>query len=80
MEKSHWQGLVLNREYRPNMTDIHRLKDLKNFIKASEKKLKMLQQNAKDNVDEVAQEKIILEASRRLEETLEDLILLFETK
>jgi hypothetical protein len=77
MERYHWQGLVLNREYRPNMTDIHRLKDLNNLIKASEKKLKMLQQNAKSNVDEVAQEKIILKASRQLEDTLERLLLLF---
>ena len=77
MERSHWQGLVLNREYRPNMTDIHRLKDLNDFIKASEKKLKMLQQNAKGSMDEVAQEKIILEASKQLEETLERLILFF---
>lgn len=59
------------------MTDIHRLKDLNNFIKASEKKLKLLQQNAKGNVDEVAQEKIILEASKQLEKTLERLLLLF---
>jgi hypothetical protein len=77
MEKSHWQGLVLNRACRPNMTDIHRLKDLNNLIRISEKRLKMLQQNARGNMDEVAQEKIIIEASRQLEETLERLILLF---
>jgi hypothetical protein len=80
MERPHWQGLVLNREYRPNMTDIHRLIDLKNIIKASEKKLKRLQQKTKGNTDEATQEKVILEASRQLEKTLESLIMFFETK
>jgi hypothetical protein len=51
------------------MTDLHRLKDLKKLIEISEKK-----------TDEVAQEKVILEAGRQLEETLEDLIMFFESK
>jgi hypothetical protein len=80
MIRSHWQESGLNRECRLAMTDIHRLKDLNNLINASEKKLNMLQQNAKSNSDEVAQEKIILEASKQLEETLEGLILFFETQ
>ena len=80
MIRSHWQESGLNRECRLAMTDIHRLKDLKILIKASEKKLKMLQQNAKSNSDEVAQEKIILEASKQLEKTLEGLILFFESQ
>ena len=62
------------------MTDLHRLKDLKKLIEISEKKLEVLQQKAKGNTDEVAQEKVILEASRQLEETLESLIMFFETK
>ena len=77
MIRSDWQESGLNRDRRLAMTDIHRLKDLNNFIKVSEKKLKMLQQNAKSDSDEVAQEKIILEASKQLEETLERLILFF---
>ena len=77
MERYHWQGLVLNRECKLAITDIQRLKDLNNLIRASEKRLKMLQQNAKGNTDEMAREKIILKASRQLEETLERLILLF---
>jgi hypothetical protein len=80
MIRSHWQESGLNRECRLAMTDIHRLKDLKILIKASEKKLKMLQQNAKRNSDEVAQEKIILEASKHIEKTLEGLILFFESQ
>jgi len=62
------------------MTDLHRLKDLKKLIEISEKKLEVLQQKAKGNTDEVAQEKVILEAGRQLEETLEDLIMFFESK
>jgi len=62
------------------MTDFHRLKDLKKLIEISEKKLEVLQQKAKGNTDEVAQEKVILEAGRQLEETLEDLIMFFESK
>jgi uncharacterized protein YlxW (UPF0749 family) len=77
MKSFYLQDSGLNRDFRPAMTDIHRLKDLKNFIKASEKKLKKLQQKAKDNTNEAAQEKIMLEASKQLEETLEGLILFF---
>ena len=62
------------------MTDLHRLKDLKKLIEISEKKLEVLQQKAKGNTDEVAQEKVILEAGRQLEETLESLTMFFETK
>ena len=62
------------------MTDLHRLKDLKKLIEISEKKLEVLQQKAKGKTDEVAQEKVILEAGRQLEETLEDLIMFFESK
>ena len=62
------------------MTDFHRLKDLKKLIEISEKKLEILQQKAKGNTDEAAQEKVILEAGRQLEETLEDLIMFFETR
>ena len=76
MKRFYLQDSGLNRDFRPAMTDIHRLKDLKNFIKASEKKLKVLQQNAK-NDNEAAKEKIMLEASKQLEETLEGLILFF---
>jgi phage FluMu protein gp41 len=61
------------------MTDLHRLKDLKKLIEISEKKLEVLQQKAKGKTDEVAQEKVILEAGRQLEETLEDLIMFFES-
>jgi phage FluMu protein gp41 len=62
------------------MTDLHRLKDLKKLIEISEKKLEMLQQKAKGNTDEATQEKVILEAGRQLEETLESLTMFFETR
>ena len=77
---SIWYESGLNRDRLLSMTDIHKLKDLNNLVKASEKKLEMLQQKAKGNTDEAGQEKIILEASRQLEETLEDLIMFFETR
>ena len=80
MKRLYCQESGLNRECRLTMTDLHRLKDLKNLIEISEKKLEMLQQKAKGNTDEVAQEKVILEAGRQLEETLEDLIMFFESK
>lgn len=80
MKKLYCQESGLNRECRPTMTDFHRLKDLKRLIEISEKKLKILQQHAKGNTDEAAQEKVILEASRQLQETLESLIMFFETK
>jgi hypothetical protein len=38
----------------------------------------MLQQNAKGNMAEVAQEKIILEASRQLADKLNEFVLFFE--
>ena len=77
MIRFNWHESGLNRECKLAITDIHRLKDLNNLIKASEKKLAILQQNPKSNSDEVAQEKIIIEASKQLEDTLERLILLF---
>lgn len=80
MKRLYCQESGLNRECRPTMTDLHRLKDLKKLIEISEKKLEMLQQKAKDNTDEAAQEKVILEAGRQLEETLESLTMFFETK
>ena len=80
MKRLYCQESGLNRECRPTLTDLHRLKDLKNLIEISEKKLEVLQQKAKGNTDEVAQEKVILEAGRQLEETLEDLIMFFESK
>ena len=75
---SIWHESGLNRNFRLSMTDIHRLKDLNNLIKASEKKLKMLQQNAKSDSDEVAQEKSILEDSRQLADKLNEFVLFFE--
>ena len=78
MKRLHLQDPGLNRDFRPIMTDFNRLKDLKNFIKASEKKLKKLQLNVKSDSDDVAQEKIFIEASRQLEKTLENLISFFE--
>lgn len=80
MKRLYCQESGLNRECRPTMTDLHRLKDLKNLIEISEKKLEMLQQKAKGNTDEAAQEKVILEAGRQLEETLESLTMFFETR
>ena len=80
MKRLYCQQSGLSRECRPTMTDFHRLKDLKKLIEISEKKLEILQQKAKGNTDEVTQEKVILEASRQLEETLEDLIMFFESK
>jgi hypothetical protein len=80
MKRLYCQESGLNRECRPTLTDLHRLKDLKNLIEISEKKLEMLQQKAKGNTDEAAQEKVILEAGRQLEETLESLTMFFETK
>ena len=80
MKRLYCQESGLNRECRLTMTDLHRLKDLKKLIEISEKKLEVLQQKAKGNTDEVAQEKVILEAGRQLEETLEDLIMFFESK
>jgi hypothetical protein len=80
MKRLYCHESGLDRECRPTMTDIHRLKDLKKLIEISEKKLELLQQKAKGNTDEVAQEKVILEVGRQLEETLEDLIMFFETK
>jgi hypothetical protein len=80
MKRLYCQESGLNRECRPTLTDLHRLKDLKNLIEISENKLEMLQQKAKGNTDEAAQEKVILEAGRQLEETLESLTMFFETK
>ena len=80
MKRLYCQESGLNRECRLTMTDLHRLKDLKNLIEISEKKLEVLQQKAKGNTDEAAQEKVILEAGRQLEETLESLTMFFETK
>ena len=80
MKRLYCQESGLNRECRLTMTDLHRLKDLKKLIEISEKKLEVLQQKAKGKTDEVAQEKVILEAGRQLEETLEDLIMFFESK
>ena len=80
MKRLYCQESGLNRECRLTMTDFHRLKDLKKLIEISEKKLEVLQQKAKGNTDEAAQEKVILEAGRQLEETLEDLIMFFESK
>ena len=78
MIRSNWQESGINRESKLGITDIHRLKDLKNLIKASEKKLKMLQQNAKSDSDEVAQEKNVLKASRQLADKLNEFVLFFE--
>jgi hypothetical protein len=77
---SIWHEFGLNRDRQLSMTDFHKLKEVNNLVKASEKKLELLQQKAKGNTDEEAQEKVILEASRQLEETLEDLIMFFETR
>jgi len=77
MKGSMWQESGLNREFRPTVTDFHRLKDLKKLIEVSEKKLKKLQQEAKHSTDAAAQVRTILEASRQLEETLEGLISIF---
>jgi hypothetical protein len=76
MKRLYCQESGLSRECRPTMTDFHRLKDLKKLIKISEKKLEMLQQKAKGNTDEAAQEKIILEASRQLADELNNFLIL----
>ena len=75
MIRSNWQS-GLNRENKLNITDIHRLKDLKNLIKASEKKLAMMTQDPKGIIDEVDQEKIILKASKQLVDKLNDFLIL----
>lgn len=75
MIRSNWQESGLNRNCRLTITDIHRLKDLNNLIKASEKKLALLQQDEQDNLDEVAQEKIILKASKQLADNLNEFLL-----
>jgi len=77
MIRSNWQS-GLNRERKLAITDIHRLKDLSDLIKASEKKLAILQQNPKSNIDEVAQEKNILKASKQLADELNEFVLFFE--
>jgi len=77
MIRSIWQSGP-NRECKLAITDIHRLKDLNDLIKASEKKLAILQKDEKSNFDEVAQEKIILKASIQLADELNE-FLLFES-
>ena len=77
MIESNWQSGP-NRERKLAITDIHRLKDLNDLIKASEKKLAILQQNPKSNIDEVAQEKNILKASKQLADELNEFVLFFE--
>jgi len=77
MIRSIWQSGP-NRECKLTITDIHRLKDLNDLIKASEKKLAILQKDEKSNIDEVAQEKIILKASIQLADELNK-FLLFES-
>ena len=60
------------------ITDIHRLKDLKNLIKSSEKKLAIMLQNPKCNNKDIVLERTILKASKQLEDRLERIILLSE--
>ena len=74
MIRSNWQP-GLNQECKLTITEIHRLKDLKNLIKASEKKLAIMLQDPKSNIDEVAQEKIILKASKQLADNLNEFLL-----
>ena len=74
---SNWQS-GLNRECKLTITDIHRLKDLKSLIKASEKKLAMLQQDPECNNEEIDLENAILKASKLLEDRLEQIILFSE--
>ena len=68
----------LNRDCKLAITDIHRLKDQKILIKASERKLAILHQDPKSNIGEVVQEKIFLKASKQLANKLNEVILLFE--
>ena len=75
MMRSNWQESGLNRNCRLTITDIHRLKGLNNLIKASEKKLAIMLQDPKSNIDEVAQEKIILKASKQLADNLNEFLL-----
>jgi len=77
MIESNWQSGP-NRERKLAITDIHRLKDLNDLIKASEKKLAILQQNPKSNIDEVAQEKNILKVSKQLADELNEFVFFFE--
>jgi hypothetical protein len=80
MKRSYCQEYGLDQDLRPALTDFHRLKDLNNLIRASEKRLKILQQKVKGNTGEVAQERIIIKASKQLMDTLENMIMFFETR
>jgi hypothetical protein len=62
------------------MTDIHRLKDLKSLINASEKRLAIMQQDPESNIEEIVLEKTVLKASKQIEGKLERFIRLFETQ
>lgn len=77
MIRSNWQS-DLNRDCKLAITDIHRLKDLKNLIKSSEKKLAIMLQNPKCNNKEIILERTILKASKQLEDRLERNILCTE--
>ena len=80
MIRSNWQP-GLNQECKLTITEIHRLKDLKNLIKASEKKLAIMQQDPESNIEEIVLEKTILKASNQLEDRLKLLFTLyFETQ
>ena len=74
---SDWQP-QLNLECKLAITDIHRLKDLKNLIKSSEKKLAIMLQNPKCNNKEIIFERTILKASKHLEDRLERILLFTE--
>ena len=78
INRSDWQESGLNRDCKLAITDIHRLKDQKILFKACEKKLAILQQKPNSTAGDVAQEKIILKASKQLADKLNEFILLFE--
>ena len=82
MLKLNWNvessGLI--RDIKLTITDIERLRDLRNLIEASANKLTMMEQNPDSNFDEIAVEKTILKASKHSVEKLEHFILLFETQ
>ena len=75
MMRSIWQESALCRDRKLAITDIYRLIDLKNLIKASEKKLAILQQDSNSDSNEVAQEKTILKGSKQLADNLNEFVL-----
>ena len=75
---SNWQSGI-TRECKLTITDIHRLKDLKSLIEASEKKLAMLQQDPECNSEEIDLETTIVKASKQSEDNLNEFVL-FEIK